>query len=123
MIDFFEIGFKASCFKVSEEHWSNRHNKAQGQVKSTFDEGFICILAPFATSSEIQSSSNQQSLRSVYLLSTLDNSPIMNPTNGKELLFPLIAKFRYIVGENCAVASRKLSQSVSDHISPAMMTD
>lgn len=78
-----------------------------------FDEGFLCIMAPSYPSTEFEHPSSQSHMRSVYLLTTLDESPMMNPSDALDLILPLIANFKCIVGENCAIANRQLSESVS----------
>ncbi|ETS74465.1 hypothetical protein PFICI_14331 [Pestalotiopsis fici W106-1] len=105
------IGFKAACLKIAEESWSALQGDAQGAgVEPLSNEGFLCIMVPVAASSERQDVPSQADLRPVYLLSTLDTSPIALPYNGSELFRSLVSKLKCVVEENWAVANRQLSQ-------------
>lgn len=113
-----EIGFRATCFKVTEETWPSTQNHMQiDEDEAMCDEGFICIMAPIPIepSQGVDRPQRAEDWRPVYLLSTMDNSPIALPQNGEQLLRPLISKFNLIVEENCAVATGQLSKSVSFH--------
>lgn len=115
-LDFIEIGFRAACFKVTEKNWP--HSQINMQIdkdEAMCDEGFLCIITPIPI--ELPQGTDRQKhvedWRPVYLLSTMDNSPIALPHNGVQLLRPLISKFSLIVEENCTVATSQLSKSVS----------
>lgn len=78
------------------------------------DEGLLCVMAPIPIrpSQGVDRHERTEDWRPVYLLSTMDNSPIALPQNGEHLLRPLISKFNLIVEENCTVATSQLTKSV-----------
>lgn len=107
--DFAEIGFKATCFQVNDQNWhflQTTVDKATSRV-----EGFLCIVAHLPD--DPQETISPSILQPVYLFTTVDNNSIKLAENSKDLVKPLIFKFKCIVEENCTVASRQLSESVS----------
>ncbi len=75
------------------------------------NEGFLCILAPQPPKD--QETVYQSKFQPIHLLSTADNSPIVLAKGSEDLVRPLISKLKCVIEENCAVANRQLSESVS----------
>lgn len=114
-----EIGFRAPCYSVSEETWPDLQNNMHNGDDAMHDEGFLCIIAPIPIVPSRRGNDTQERTddwRPVYLLSTMDNSPIALPRNGEQLLRPLISKFKLIVDKNCRIASSQLAESASCHV-------
>jgi hypothetical protein len=111
--------------KVTYQSWSILRSDPklhEGDTARNIDEGFLCITAPQSPEPEPNHATPRPFLQPVYLLTTVDDSPIALAGNSEDLLKPLISKVMCVVEENCAVANRQLSESVCLHSLVCLVT-